>query len=136
MTLGELNSNFLYVTDKDMYGVNEDWSKLALGSDGKYRGDCESYAMTVKEEVKVYNEHDFRDWDYYWCRINGVGHCVLCNGSSVIDNNVKRVVSLEYYSTVFTVTEFKKFTWFQRAVKMYLTYVANPLLKLFKAGFR
>lgn len=112
MTLKELNSKYVYVTDTNKYGRIEHWTEMTLNEDGHYYGDCEDYSITVKCNIE-----GFQDWDYYWCRLNGGGHCVLSNGTEVIDNNVRKVVKLEEYIKMFTVTEWRKFTKVELAAK-------------------
>ena len=108
MTLSELNNRFLYVTDKELYGVSEYWSELE-DVDNKLIGDCESYAITCKKHIE-----DFRDWNYHWCKLNGTGHCILVSpdGEYMIDNNVKCITPLDSYinNFGFTVTELRAYT--------------------------
>lgn len=102
MTLEEVNKKFKYVFDKKM----DSWT--GLKSEGSFLvGDCEYYCITLKRDVE-----QFKDWDYYYCKLSGNGHCILHKNSDVIDCNVKRVVSLEQYNRMFTVTELKKYHWF------------------------
>lgn len=132
MTLEELNRRFEYKTDKEQYGVLEDWKKLEEIGD-KLVGDCESYAITVKREVDD-EEYDFSSWDLYWCRLNGSGHCVLSNGYLVIDNNVKNVVTVDKYMGMdWIITEFRKFTKFEVFGKYVLRFVINPITRLLKS---
>jgi predicted transglutaminase-like cysteine proteinase len=109
MTLDELNRRFLYVTDKVRYGVEEYWNPLEE-SDGNLYGDCESYAITLKREVPL-----FEDWNYYWCRMNGDGHCILVSpcGSMMIDNNTRNVTLLSQYERLYTITELRPFKWYE-----------------------
>lgn len=106
MTLEEFNSKYVYVTDIEKFHTSLDvWE--VLGVDG-FSGDCESYALTLKKKVD-----GFADWELWYCRLNdGGGHCILYKNGDVIDCNVKKVVSLEDYSKMYKVTEFKKYNWF------------------------
>jgi predicted transglutaminase-like cysteine proteinase len=106
MTLDEVNSRFLYVTDKVRYGVEEYWNPLEE-SDGNLYGDCESYAITLKREVA-----EFKDWNYYYCKMNGVGHCILVSpyGLHMIDNNTRGITALSTYESIYKITELRPYT--------------------------
>jgi predicted transglutaminase-like cysteine proteinase len=110
MTLDELNKVFIYKTDLEQYGVNEYWEEGRLSFDGKMYMDCESYAITLKKNVAMFN-----DWDYYWCRLNGDGHCILVShcGSMMIDNNTKQVTLLSQYERMYTITELRPYKWYE-----------------------
>ena len=101
MTLKELNKDFIYTSDKKF----DTWEIMSPDKDGKYRGDCEDYALTLK-----YKDKEFKDWDLWHCRQDGEGHAFLMKGSVVIDNNVKRVVSWETFSRKYTVTNLYKYS--------------------------
>ena len=103
MKLKEFNSKYSYKADKNY----DDWSVITPSSDGMYYGDCESYCRTLKNIDK-----QFKDWDYYYCKLNGNGHCILFKHSEVIDCNTKKIVSFEQYCKMYKVTEFKKYNWF------------------------
>lgn len=100
MTLKKLNDNYVYQGDKNL----DNWQEMKPNKYGKYIGDCEDYCITLKNNVS-----EFSDWDYYYCKLSGDGHCILHKEGYVIDCNVKKVVSLEQYNRMFTVTELKKY---------------------------
>lgn len=132
MTLKELNDNFMYVSDVIKHKRIEHWSVMKPDEFGVYMGDCEDYAITVKHKVRVERNHTLHKWDYYWCRLSGVGHCVLSDGAYVIDNNIKQVIPKSQYFRIFDVTEFRKFTWFELFGKWVTSRIVNPILKLIK----
>ena len=113
MTLKEFNNKYQYKTDKDKFGFFEVWDIPKLQDDGFYYGDCEDYAIFLKHNIT-----QFENWDLYYCKLNGNGHCVLYKDGNVIDCNIKSIVSLEYYNKVFIVTELKKYHWFLVASKI------------------
>jgi hypothetical protein len=100
MELADLNKNFIYQSDKNL----DNWKEMGLNKDGKYYGDCEDYCITVKKNVP-----DFKDWDYYYCKLNSVGHCVLIKNTDIIDCNCKKVLSIEHYTNLYNATNFKKY---------------------------
>jgi predicted transglutaminase-like cysteine proteinase len=124
MTLEELNSRFEYKLDSEQFGFNEVWLGLQ-DVDGKLVGDCEDYAISVKNEVP-----GFKNWNYYWCRMNGEGHCILSNGVDMIDNNVKQVTSLDEYKKMYEVTELRAFKWYELVWKFSSTKVLSVWLKI------
>lgn len=132
ITLDELNKRFVYIADKEQYGVTEEWREGKIAEDGKMYMDCEDYALTLKSKV-ISDEYDFSKWDLYWCRLDGEGHCALSNGYLVIDNNIKKVITLDKYFQIFKVTEFRKFTYFELFGKYVLTYLFNPIIRLIKS---
>lgn len=82
MTLEEFNSKYEYTSD----GRLDNWQVMEL-VDGKYVGDCEDYALTVKAKVE-----GFQDLELYHCKYNGVGHCVGKLGDEWIDCILQREV--------------------------------------------
>ena len=97
-----------YQSDLEKYGTSLDiWEIISPDANGVYRGDCESYCRTLKSIDNVY-----KDWDYYYCKLDGVGHCVLIKDGMIIDCNVKDVVSLDTYCKVYNVSGFKKYSLF------------------------
>lgn len=112
MTLEEFNSKYVYIKDIDKYGFNEVWAEPTL-VDGRYEGDCEDYCIFLKRNIE-----EFADWDYYYCKINGNGHCVLYKDGMVIDCNYKNKVSFDSYTKIYKVTEFKKYNWFVITCKL------------------
>jgi predicted transglutaminase-like cysteine proteinase len=113
MTLSELNHRFLYVTDKELYGVSEYWSELE-DVDNKLIGDCESYAITVKNNID-----GFGSWDYYYCKLNGGGHCILVSPyrKDIIDNNTRKVVTMKEYLAMYKITDLRPYRWYELAWK-------------------
>lgn len=108
MILDEFNLKYRYKSDLEKYGTTLDiWEVISLDADGVYLGDCESYCRTLKKLDSAY-----KDWDYYYCKLDGVGHCVLYKNGDVIDCNVQRVVSLERYCRMYGVSEITKYSWF------------------------
>lgn len=105
MTLEEINSKFVYKTDKEQFGVEELWTGLQEVDD-KLVGDCEDYAITLKNNVE-----EFKDWDYWYCKLNGTGHCVLVSSDTkfIIDNNCKITVELASYKDKYSITNLKKY---------------------------
>jgi predicted transglutaminase-like cysteine proteinase len=106
MTLDTINSKFTYVTDKEMWGVDEYWCGL-MESDGELWGDCEDYAITLKNNII-----QFKEWKYYWCKMNGQGHCILVNPQEtlMIDNNTKEITFINDFERVYTITELRPYT--------------------------
>lgn len=107
MTLNEFNKQYKYKTDKQKFGFVEVWEIPKLQNDGFYYGDCESYCLFLKNNIE-----QFKDWDLYFCKINGNGHCILYKNGDVIDCNTQKIVSFEQYRKMYKVTEFKKYNWF------------------------
>lgn len=117
MTLEEFNSKYVYKTDKDKFGFIEVWEIPEL-QDGKYYGDCESYCLFLKKNVP-----EFGNWDLYFCKINGNGHCVLYKDGNIIDCNVRGVVSFSNYCKIYKVSEFSKYSKFMVASKLLVSKV-------------
>ena len=94
MTLQEFNEKFIYKTDKEKYGLEDYWEEPKPNKDGMYEADCESYAIFVKRNIL-----GFHHWKYYYCKLNGEGHCVLINEADkiVLDNNVQSPTKLKEY---------------------------------------
>jgi predicted transglutaminase-like cysteine proteinase len=125
MTLDELNRRFVYKLDSEQFGFNEVWLGLQ-DVDGKLVGDCEDYAISVKNKVP-----GFKDWNYYWCRMNGEGHCILSNGVDMVDNNVQRVISLDKYKKMCEVTELRPYKWYELVWKFGSAKVLSVWLNTF-----
>lgn len=106
MTLEEFNDKYRYESDLVRFGTKLDIWELPKGGD-VIKADCESYCRFLKNNID-----EFKDWEYYYCKLSGNGHCILHKNGDVIDCNVKRVVSLEQYNRMFTVIELKKYHWF------------------------
>jgi predicted transglutaminase-like cysteine proteinase len=107
MQLSEFNSNYIYKTDISEHGRVEYWTVMKPDEDGFYYGDCEDYALTVKAKVD-----GFDDWDLWYCKLSGEGHCILRCGDHVIDNNTKKIVNVDYYKSIYKVSGMKKYNWF------------------------
>ena len=120
MTLEEFNSKYVYKTDKDKFGFIEVWEIPEL-QDGIYYGDCEDYCIFLKKNIE-----EFADWDYYYCKINGNGHCVLIKDNQVICCNIKTVIDLEVYNKLYNVTDLKRYNLFTLVSKL----IIGKLLKL------
>ena len=104
MTLEEFNLKYRYKTDKSKFGFIEVWDIPKLQEDGFYYGDCESYCRFLKNNIE-----QFKDWDYYYCKVSGEGHCVLYKDGDVIDCNHKRIITLEQYMANGKITDFRKY---------------------------
>ena len=107
MTLEKFNKQYKYKTDKDKFGFFEVWETPKLQDDGFYYGDCESYCLFLKKNIE-----QFKDWQLYYCKINGNGHCILYKNGDVIDCNIKSITTFEQYCKIYKVTEFKKYNKF------------------------
>lgn len=100
--------NYKYKTDKEKFNTSLDiWEIIEPNEEGIYEGDCESYCRTLKHLDK-----QFKDWNYHYCKLNGVGHCVLFKNGDVIDCNTQKIVSYSEYCRRYKVTEFKKYNLF------------------------
>ena len=99
--------NYKYKSDKEKFNTSLDIWEIIKPINGVYYGDCESYCRTLKHLDK-----QFRDWNYYYCKLNGEGHCVLYKNGDIIDCNTQKIVSFEQYCKRYKVTEFKKYNWF------------------------
>ena len=107
MTLSHLNKNYIYKTDQNQFGRVEHWQVMKPNEKGHYIGDCEDYCLTLKKLIP-----QFKDWDLYFCKINGNGHCILYRNGDVIDCNIKSITTFEQYCKIYKVTEFKKYNKF------------------------
>lgn len=103
MTLQEFNENYEYQSDTQKFGRKEVW-EIIRPVDGRYYGDCESYCLTVNKLVP-----GFEDAELHYCKINGVGHCVMVSNGMVLDCNNKKWQSLNYYTTKYKMTELSKY---------------------------
>ena len=120
MTLQELNLNYVYKADKRF----DTWQEMQSDADGKYTGDCEDYAITLKKHIP-----EFKDWDYYYCKLNGIGHCILYKNGNVIDCNIKGIVTLEQYNMLYKPTDLRKYNWFTIFSKVLVSRVYTRMLK-------
>lgn len=117
MTLEEFNSRYIYKSDKDKFNFFEVWEIPKLEKDGFCYGDCESYARFLKENIG-----QFEDWDYYYCKLNGVGHCVLSNGALVIDCNSRQTMLKDKFIEKYKITNLKKYNLFVVFSKIIFSY--------------
>lgn len=117
MKLEEFNSKYVYVKDIDKYGFNEVWVEPTL-VDGKYEGDCEDYCIFLKKNIE-----EFDDWDLYFCKINGNGHCILYKDENAIDCNIKSVISFGEYNKIYRVSEFSRYNKFTIVSKLLVSKV-------------
>lgn len=97
MTRAEINKNFKYVKDSQKWGFLDVWT-------ANLEGDCEDYCILLKDNVD-----EFKDWDYYYCKINGNGHCILKKDNKVIDCNTKYIINIDEYSKLYNMTDLKKY---------------------------
>lgn len=128
MTLEKFNKKYIYKQDIDKYGFKEVWLE-PKEVDGVYEGDCEDYCIYLKRNIA-----EFKDWDYYYCKLNGEGHCVLSDGVNIIDCNCKRVMTKDAYVGAYKPTDLKRLNWFIVGSKFYLGYIVitlNTIKKLF-----
>ena len=108
MNLIKFNSICKYQSDKEKYDTSLDiWENPKPDADGFIRCDCESYC-----EYLLQNIDEFKSWERYYCKLNGVGHCVLFKNGDIIDCNIRHVVSFENYYKIYKVTDLKKYSWF------------------------
>jgi predicted transglutaminase-like cysteine proteinase len=118
MTLEQFNQQYKYQTDKEKYCTSLDiWEIPKLQENGFYYGDCESYCRFLKENIS-----EFKDWDYYYCKLNGAGHCILYKNTDMIDCNTKKIVSLVEYSKLNNITKLKRYSWFVVFSKIVFSY--------------
>lgn len=107
MTLENINKNYIYKTDQNQFGRVEYWQVMKPNEKGQYIGDCEDYCLTLQKLIP-----QFKEWELYYCKINGNGHCILYRNGDVIDCNIKSITTFEQYCKIYKVTEFKKYNWF------------------------
>lgn len=125
MDLKEFNSKYVYKSDKEKYNTNLDIWEIPEEINGKIEGDCESYCRFLKNNIE-----GFKDWDYYYCKLKGNGHCILSKNGDVIDCNIKYIVTLEQYCKIYEVSDLKKynpFVVFSKILfsKIFLMYYKN-----------
>ncbi len=117
MTLEEFNSRYIYKSDKDKFNFFEVWEIPKLEKDGFYYGDCESYCRFLKENIK-----QFKEWNYYYCKLNGVGHCILSNEALVIDCNLRQTMLKDKFIEKYKITNLKKYNLFVVFSKIIFSY--------------
>ena len=82
MTLQQFNQNYIYTSD----GTLDSWT-IIEPIEGKYKGDCEDYCLTLQAEVE-----GFKDLELYYCHYNNVGHCIGKINGKWIDCILQREV--------------------------------------------
>ena len=107
VTLQEFNKIYKYKSDLEKYGFSEVWEIPQVSDDGFVYADCESYARYLKNNIP-----EFKDWGYYYCKLNGQSHCILYKNGDAIDCNIKHIFSFDEYCRVYKITELKKYNWF------------------------
>ena len=126
MTLIEFNNKYQYKTDKDNFEFFEVWDIPKLQADGFYCGDCESYCLFLKNNIE-----QFENWDLYYCKLNGIGHCVLSNGAMIIDCNSKQIMIKDKFMQKYNITELKKYSKFV----IFCKYLFAKVFLFFKKGY-
>lgn len=106
MKLEEFNKKYTYMSDKERFNTTLDIWELPKDADRIY-ADCESYCRFVKNNVEGYS-----DWDYYYCKLNGIGHCILIKDDEVLDCNCLKPMNIETYTRIFNVTNISEYNWF------------------------
>ena len=107
MTLEQFNKQYQYKTDDDKFGFFEVWDIPKLQDDGFYYGDCESYCLFLTNNIP-----QFENWDLYYCKLKGIGHCVLSNGAMIIDCNSQETMLKDKFMQKYNITELKKYSKF------------------------
>jgi hypothetical protein len=119
--LKDFNEKYIYQSDKDKFSRTEVW-EVMKEIDGKYRGDCESYMLTVLELGVIPNNTEL-----HYCKIQGVGHCVGILDGMVIDCNCKKFMPLDDYTNMYDMTDLRKYwkieVWWKRLATKVLGYV-------------
>ena len=88
MTLAELNKDYIYTSDTTKYGRKEHWVVMEPDAEGKYRGDCEDYVLTLIDKVEGFSELEL-----WFCKIGDGGHCIgKASNGLFIDCNYKALV--------------------------------------------
>ena len=70
------------------------------------------------------------NWDLYYCKLNGIGHCVLYKDGDIIDCNIRQIVTYEKYCSLFNITKFKKYNWFVVGSKIAFAKVYTWIFKI------
>lgn len=133
MTLDQLNKNYIYTSDTIKFKRVEHWEIMTPDADGKYRGDCEDYVLTLKAKID-----GFSNIDLYYCKIFGNGHCIGIRNGMIIDCNAKRWLDIHEYTAQYQMTDLKKYTWFILLFKKLQAKVQRGLneLQLWREKFR
>lgn len=82
MTLQQFNQNYTYTED----GALDSWTVIEP-IEGKYKGDCEDYCLTLQAIVDGY-----KDLELYYCHYNSTGHCIGKINGKWIDCILQREV--------------------------------------------
>lgn len=125
-TLDQFNSKYKYKSDLEKHNTSlfDIWEIPKL-ENGFYYADCESYCRFLKENIE-----EFEDWDYYYCKLNGVGHCVLSNGAMIIDCNSQETMLKDKFMQRYNITELKKYSKFV----IFCKYLFAKVFLFFKKG--
>lgn len=107
MTLEQFNKQYIHKSDEDKFGFFEVWDIPKLQDDGFYYGDCEDYAIFLKHNIP-----QFENWDYVYCTLDDVGHCVLIKNNSIIDCNCQTIMLIDKYKKIYNISDLKKIGWF------------------------
>jgi len=122
MTLQQFNSNYIYQTDTSKFNRKEVWDIIKPDSDGKYKGDCESYVLTLLD-LKIIS----KDTELYYCKLQGIGHCIGIWHGLVIDCNCKKFMRLDKYIDTYKITNLRKYwkieVWWYKTTTKLLGYV-------------
>lgn len=107
-TLEQFNQQYKYKSDLEKYNTSlfDVWEIPKL-ENGFYYGDCESYCRFLKENIE-----EFENWDYFYCTLDGVGHCILIKNNSIIDCNCQRIMLIDKYKEIYNISNLKKIGWF------------------------
>lgn len=125
MNLDAFNKQYKYKSDKQKFGLIEVWDIPKLQDDGFYYGDCESYCLFLKNNIE-----QFENWDLYYCKLNGIGHCFLSNGAMIIDCNSQQTMLKDKFMQKYNITELKKYSKFV----IFCKYLFAKIFLLFKKG--
>jgi hypothetical protein len=121
MTLDKFNKNYIYQSDKDKFHRTEVW-EVIKPVDGKYKGDCESYMLTILDLGLVP-----KDTELHYCKIQGVGHCIGILDGMVIDCNCKMFMPIDAYTSIYGMTDLRKYwkieVWWKKLATKVLGYV-------------
>lgn len=104
MMLEQFNKKYRYKSDKQKFGFFEVWEIPTLQDDGFYYGDCESYCLFLKNNIE-----QFENWDLYYCKLNGIGHCILSNGAMIIDCNSQQTMLKDKFMQKYNITQLKQY---------------------------
>ena len=103
ITLSSLNQNYIYTAD----GALDSWT-IIEPVDGKYKGDCEDYVLTLQSKVEGFDRLEL-----YFCKYNGEGHCIGKLDGQWIDCGLQRLVAT--LPTLYT--DVRKYWWIEIVTK-------------------